>query len=219
MIIRNTLYFVLTNFIRLYKLKSKIMNKRLIYIPIVVVLLGGCTALKELVTFTKCEFRYKMLNSVTLAGIDIKSKTTVRDFTVTELAKLTTTALGGTIPVRFRVILEAGNPNTQQASVSKIEWIAYIDGNEIVSGALNERVTIPPNNGRQDIPLDFEFDLVKVAGSNTARPVAELALALMDIGSHSSKLTIKVKPTVTVGAFDIQYPGYFTVTKEFSSGN
>ena len=45
------------------------------------------------------------------------------------------------------------------------------------------------------------------------------ALNLINAGDQASQVTLKIKPSVLIGTQEIQYPDYFNITKEFSSGN
>ena len=45
------------------------------------------------------------------------------------------------------------------------------------------------------------------------------ALNLVDAGNQPTRLSMKIKPSVIIGGQSVNYPGYFTITKEFSSGN
>lgn len=195
------------------------MKKILIISIIITAILISCLTLRELVSFSKCDFRLKSVQKITLAGVNLNNKSTINDFNLADMASLTQHAIRGNLPMIFTLNLEARNPNSQQAAIDKIEWIALIDGNEIVSGFLNQKIVIPANNGLEIIPLNFQIDLVKIINSSSGNAIANLALNLMDIGNTSSKLTIKIKPTITISSFALNYPGYITITKEFSSGS
>lgn len=196
------------------------MTMKKIYFTIAVLfLLSACTVIRELVTFSKCEFRLKSVQEVKIAGINLNNKTSLKDFNFSDLASITQAVIRGSVPMNFYVDVEAKNPNSQNASIDKIEWIALVDDKEIVNGSLDQRIIVPANNGVTTIPLKFSIDLIKISNSSTAKSLAELALSVMNIGNHNSRLTIKIKPSITVGSFMIDYPGYISVTKEFSSGN
>ena len=193
--------------------------KKIYFTIAVLFLLSACTVIRELVTFSKCEFRLKSVQEVKIAGINLNNKTSLKDFNFSDLASITQAVIRGSVPMNFYVDVEAKNPNSQNASIDKIEWIALVDDKEIVNGSLDQRIIVPANNGVTTIPLKFSIDLIKISNSSTAKSLAELALSVMNIGNHNSRLTIKIKPSITVGSFMIDYPGYISVTKEFSSGN
>jgi LEA14-like dessication related protein len=199
--------------------KLFIMKKILIYNILMIVILTSCSALKELISFTKCEFRMKSLVSIKVAGVDLDGKTSIDDFKLTDMAVLTQHAIRGTFPFDAVLQIEAKNPNQQSAAINKVEWIAYIDDMEMMSGFVNDRVVIPANNGVGLIPLHIQFDMKKVVESSTGKAIANLALNLMNIGERESRFTVRIKPTVLVGSIALDYPGYINITKEFTSGN
>ncbi len=184
-----------------------------------IVILTSCSALKELISFTKCEFRMKSIESIRLAGVNLEGKSSINDFKLTDMAMLTQHAIRGTLPLDVLLYIEAKNPNQQSAAINKVEWIAYIDDMEMMTGFVNERIVIPANNGVGIIPLHIQFDMKKAAESSAGKAIANLALNLMNIGERESRFTIKIKPTILVGSFTLDYPGYINITKEFTSGN
>ncbi len=195
------------------------MKKILIISVIAVIILTSCSAIKELISFTKCEFRLKSLESIRLAGVSLQGKSSISDFKLSDIASFTQHALRGSVPLDMIMNIEARNPNQQSAAINRVEWIAYIDDVEMMTGTVNERVVVPANNGTGVIPLHIQFDMKKILKSSTGNAVANLALTLMDVGNRESRFVVKIKPTILVGSFDLEYPGYFTVSKEFTSGS
>jgi hypothetical protein len=59
----------------------------------------------------------------------------------------------------------------------------------------------------------------RIIESSTANVIANMALNMMNFGEKESRLTVKIKPTILVGSFAMDYPGYIKITKEFTSGN
>jgi hypothetical protein len=48
--------------------------------------------------------------------------------------------------------------------------------------------------------------------------VINFGLNLAGTGDQPSRLTVKVKPTILIAKKAMQYPGYITLTREFSDG-
>jgi len=161
----------------------------------------------------------KNIERIKVAGVSMEGKSSINDFSLADMAMLTQHAIRGTLPLDMVLHIEAKNPNQQSAAINRIEWIAYVDDLEMMSGYVDERVVVPPNNGIGIIPLHIEFDLKKVVESSTGKAIANLALNMMNIGERESRFTIKIKPTILVGSFALDYPGYISITKEFTSGS
>lgn len=194
------------------------MKKIMIYSIITLFILTSCSALKELISFTKCEFRLKSIQSIKLAGVDLKGKTGISDFKISDMAVFTQYALRGNLPVDMVIQIETKNPNQQTAAINKVEWIAYLDEIEMMTGFVNDRIVIPPDNGTNLVPLHIRFDLKKVAGSSAGNAIAGLALNMLNMGEEDSRFIVKIKPTILVGSFKLDYPGYIKITREFTSG-
>jgi LEA14-like dessication related protein len=195
------------------------MKKILIYSIIIIVILTSCSAFKELISFSRCEFRMKNIDRIRLAGVNLEGKSSISDFKITDIGMFTQYALRGTLPLDMVLNVEAKNPNQQSAAINRVEWIAYIDDQEMMTGYVDERIVIPANDGTGMIPLHIRFDMKKVMKSSTGNAIANLALNLMNIGERESQLTVKIKPTILVGSFELEYPGYFAISKEFRSGD
>ena len=69
------------------------------------------------------------------------------------------------------------------------------------------------------IPIRIGADLFDYLEGDSPRTMINFALNLVDAGNQPTRLTMKIKPSVQIGAQSIYYPGYFTIAKEFSSGN
>lgn len=195
------------------------MKKILVYNTIVILILTSCSAFKELISFTRCEFRMKDIQRIRLAGVNLQGKTSIGDFKISDMAVFTRYALGNTLPLDMVLQIEAKNPNRQPAALNKVEWIAYLDDLEMMTGIVNERIVIPPDNGTGIIPLHIQLDMKRVLKSSSANAIANLALNMMNIGEKESRLTVKIKPTILIGSVTLDYPGYIRVTKSFTSGN
>jgi LEA14-like dessication related protein len=195
------------------------MKKALIINIIIVIILTSCSAIKELISFSRCEFRIKNIDRIRLAGVNIEGKSSINDFKITDLAMFTQHTLRGTLPLDMVLNIEARNPNQQSAAINRVEWIAYIDDQEMMTGYVDERIVIPAKNGTGIIPLQIRFDMTKILKSSTGNAIANLALNLMNTGERESQFSVKIKPTILVGSFEFEYPGYFTISKEFRSGD
>jgi hypothetical protein len=176
----------------------------------------SCDIIKQLVTFTKCDFKMNTLTNANLANVDIQSKKSFSDLNLMDAANVTKTLLGGTLPLSFSLNIEAHNPNTTPASMQKLEWKAFIDGNEIAAGVMDQKVAIPPA-GTQVIPLVVQVDLKKVLNKETKNALLNFGFNLADAGNYPTRVTLDIKPTIYVGTFAIEYPGYFTLKKEFGA--
>ena len=115
--------------------------------------------------------------------------------------------------------MEVRNPGTSLAAVNAIQWIAFIDELQVAQGSLQERVEIPSSGGTRIIPLRIHADLFQYLEGDNPRSLLNFALSLLNVGDRESQVSVKIKPSVLIGTRELRYPDYFTLTREFKSGN
>ncbi len=179
----------------------------------------SCSFLKEVSTLGKCEFRTTTLENPELAGIDVSRIHDFSDIGFADMAIISASILNGELPLAFTLNIEAKNPNPATAALNKLEYMAFIDDVQIASGALDQRIEIPANGGIATIPLRLNTDLIDILSRDSRQALVNFGLNLADAGKRPTRVSVKVKPTILVGAMHINYPGYFTVKYEFSSGD
>ncbi len=191
-------------------------NRLIIALLISALFYQSCDILNQMVTFTKCDFKMNTLTNANLAGIDVQTKKSFSDLNLMDAANITKTFLGGTLPLSFDLNIEAHNPNATAASMQKMEWRAFIDDIEIANGVMDQKVSIPPA-GTQVIPLRVEVDLKKVLNKETKNALLNFGFNLTGAGNYPTRVKLDIKPTIYVGTFPVEYPGYFTLKKEFGT--
>lgn len=188
-------------------------------LPALALLLNSCTMLSEIVAFTKCEFRLQSLQEPKVGGINISRKSSWSDFSFMEGQSLAAQLIQKRLPFEITVNVEARNPGTTLAAVNSMQWIAMLDELPLAEGMVSERVEVAANGGISTIPVKIRADLFDYLEGDNARAMLDFALNLINAGKQSSQLSMKIKPSVLIGGQEAQYPEYFTISKEFKSGN
>lgn len=183
------------------------------------VIVSGCAILSELTALTKCEFSFHSVSNPRVCGIPVSGKKAWSDFSLMDGQVIATNLLNKTLPFQIVANVEARNPGTAAAAVQSILWIAYIDDIQVAQGQVSERVEVPPSGGKAMIPVRISSDLFKFLEGDNPRTMINFALNLADAGNQPTRLSMKIKPSVLVAGQTINYPGYFTIAKEFSSGS
>jgi len=178
----------------------------------------SCTYLKELTTLKDCEFRMGTLENPVLAGVDISGIFNLKDFSIEQTGKITKSILLGTLPLSFILNVEVKNPNQKNASLNRLEYLAFIDTVQIASGAMEEHVVIPSGGGIATIPVKVETDILDLVKKESVNTLLNYALNLADDGNRPVRVNIKIKPWIQIGSVDREYPGYITVKQDFASG-
>jgi hypothetical protein len=193
--------------------------RKLLLFTVLVLLLNSCAMLSEFVALTKCEFRLHSLQQPEVCGINIGQKSSWSDFSFMEGQALAVHLMQKTLPFEITVNVEARNPGTRIAAVNSLQWIATLDELQLAQGMVSERVEVAANGGTSIIPVRIRADLFDYLEGDNARAMLDFALNLVNAGNQSSQLRMKIKPSVLIGGREIQYPDYFTITKEFKSGD
>lgn len=180
--------------------------------------LNSCAYLKELAALKDCEFRLGTLEKPVLAGVDISKVITVKDYSIDQTARITKSILQGTLPLSFILNVEVKNPNQINASLNKLEYLAFIDDTQIASGAMEEHVVIQGGGGISNIPLKVETDILGLLKKEPINTLLNYALNLADEGNRPVRVSIKIKPWIQIGYKDYEYPGYLTISQDFSTG-
>lgn len=165
----------------------------------------------------KCDFRLKTVENTNLAGVNIQRVQKLSDLNFIDAARISAAMTGKELPLTFTLNVEARNPNATPASMQRIDWILLIDDIEMANGTNTQQVLIPANQGTIIIPLQISSDLKKSLTGKSGNAILNFAFNLGGAGNTPSRISLKAKPTILIGSFPLAYPGYITVTQEFSS--
>lgn len=201
---------------------SKISGKIALFATVVPLIssFDGCDVVQQAqqaVNLTNCDFRILSVQNITLAGINVQNYKSVKDLSITDLAKVTVAATKPTFPLTLQLNLEGLNPNASSAGLNKIDYILLIDNIQMTSGSLLKSFVIPPNNGTAIIPLQLSVDLKQALQGQSLDAIMNFGFNLAGVGNKPTRITIKLKPTILIGPTELQYPGYIAVGTEFGS--
>jgi hypothetical protein len=171
---------------------------------------------QQMGTLAKCDFRLQSVNQLSLAGINVQRIHKFADLTLLDAGKLTAAVAKGSFPLDFTLNVEAKNPNSTVAGLTKMDWILLIDNIEMTRGVVNQQVTVPANNGSTVIPMNMHVDLKQALSGKGADAILNFGLNLAGAGNKPTRFTMRLQPTINVASFPISYPGYITIGTEFS---
>jgi len=182
-------------------------------------ILNSCDILdqvSQVAMLSKCQFRLSTLTNTKLAGVNVQNIDSFNDLSFVDVTKVTAAYATGNLPLSFTLNVEAKNPNTSAAGMSKLDWILLIDDLEVLTGITEQRITIPANGGTAILPLNLSFNLLKVIESRNVESLANFGMNLAGAGNRPTRVTLKAKPTIYVGSNPITYPNYITIENEFT---
>jgi LEA14-like dessication related protein len=183
-----------------------------------VVLFSSCKSISQGKNFAKCQFRMTTMDNINLVGVSISSNMqSLEDINFLDAAKIMATfASGAEMPLTFIQNIEVQNPNPATAALNRLDWILYVDDKEITQGYHDQRIEVQSNQ-TVNMPLNFRIDLRKVINSGAADAFINLVMNLAKQSKRPSRIKIKVKPSFNIFGATVAYPGYISLTQEFSS--
>ncbi len=195
------------------------MARRVVLLALLQLVYAACGVSRqvhEAKNLARCEFRLKAIEDVRLGGVEIQGLRSAKDLSVKKLAQITRALNRENVPLDLIVVVEVLNPNDERAAVNELEWVVYLDNNELAAGNLSQRIEIDSHQVA-DVSLQVASDLKKVLKDRAAESLMRLAFNLSHKGSGSSSLLLKIRPTVYVAGAAILYPGYIEIQREFTS--
>jgi hypothetical protein len=170
----------------------------------------------QAINLAKCEFRVRDAENIMLAGISIQNVNSLKSLNLGDAAKIMAAMGSSTLPLTLTLNIDAKNPNTTAAGMNRLEWILFIDDIQMTSGVVEKAFTIPPNNGTATIPVAVGMDLKKVLQGKSLDAIVNFGFNLAGVGNRPTRIKAKLKPTIMIGSHPLSYPGYITVSTDFT---
>lgn len=182
----------------------------------------GCSGVTDTIkSAERLKFKLGKVDNFNLAGVPLKNVKSLRDFNILDGASLLAAFTSGKMPARFNVNLIARNPDSPGGStetsslIKELDWRLLIDNKEIIAGAV-QNISVPGVGQQVTIPIPISVDLLKFFGDGGYESLINLALALGGKTGNSSRVTLKIRPTIDTFLGGITYPGEIDVIdKEF----
>lgn len=173
----------------------------------------------------RLQFKLGKVHNFKLAEIALSDKGNLNEIGVMDMAKLVAAFSSGILKTQFTLDLLAKNPNdgtggtpNTSAVIKALEWKLYLDQKEVLQGNIDKGIEIPGIGQETVIPVEVTFDMLKFFHGENLNSLINLALVIGGKQGSSSRLELKIKPTVDTIFGPITYPGEITVVdKEFRS--
>lgn len=182
------------------------------------ILLSSCDVLTQLAdqftsvaNLANCEFNLKNVSNVTVAGVNVKNLTQ-GNLSATDVVKLVAAYQSKQVPLAMNVNVDVTNPTTTQAAMTALDWILAIDGTDMASGVNSNSYTIKPS-ATTTVPLGVNTDLGQLFSQKGLDALKNFASSFTNEGI-SSKVGLRVKPSLSVGTAIVPFPNYITLEKK-----
>ena len=190
--------------------------KKVIALAGLVLFFFSCDVAKQLAgayALSQCKYIFKSITGLSLGGIDLQNVNSISSLNPLAAANLLAafSTSGGSLPLNFTLNLDVSNPGVQTAILNSAGYILEIDGMEMTQGSVNKQLQI--NSGQQmTLPISLGFDLKKVMSGQSLDAIKNLAFNFAGIGSGASNVTLKLKPSLTVGGNVVNSPDYIPIS-------
>lgn len=187
------------------------------------ILLSSCDVLVDIANqfssvanLANCDFSLKNVSNVTVAGVNVKN-VTQGNLSATDVVKLVAAYQSKKVPLAMNVNVDVTNPTTTQAAMTALDWILAIDGTDMASGVNSNSYTIKPS-ATTTVPLGVNADLAELFSSKSVEALKTFASSFSNEGI-SSKVGLRVRPSLSVGSTQVPFPNYITLEKKTGATN
>ena len=175
----------------------------------------------EAKAFGECKYDIASVDSVFLAGIDVREFRNIKSVSDVDFGKYPGIALAllrKNVPLDLRVNLDITNPTRKRAAINQLEYKVLLTKSEIFSGFLSQLIEVMPGTSPTRVPIKLNANVYQLLTNNETRDeFVNMIVALTGKSdAKPTKFTVKVKPTLDLAGKSINYPGYITFDKEIS---
>jgi LEA14-like dessication related protein len=178
--------------------------------------LVSCSALQSALQIVNCKYDIEGVSNPTVAGVNLNNIANISQIKAMDLVKLTAAFATKNFPLNVTINIKATNPGSMAATVQRLDWAIDLEQKEILNGAVNQTISVPANGGSTIIPVSVGTDLFQLFNGKTKDDLLNLAMNIANIGESSSKISIRIKPTVVIGGQSIS-TGFITISKTITS--
>ena len=197
------------------------MKKRLIRffaIAAVCTTLSACSVLESLLdqasglaNLDNGEYNLKNVTGLTVAGVNVKNLTN-GNITAADVLKLSSALLSKQVPMSMDVNIDIKNPTEKNAALTAMDWILDIDGGQFAQGNSTKNYTVT-KMATTTVPLGVNTDLYSMFSKDGINSLKNFVSSFKSDGT-SSKVGLRIKPSLSVGSYTVPMPNYIKVEKK-----
>lgn len=177
---------------------STLLRPLLAFVP-AALLLGSCTlseTRREETTRLEPQIRVREVEEAYLGTLNVLPLHTPADVDLPRRNQLIEGYVNRNLPLRMRLLLNAYNPNLEEATITGLDYTVLIDGKLLGSGRLAQSIELPAHDSVR-LPLTFEMNTYKLLGDDALPALRNFALGFGE--PQRQRLTLKVRPVMRSG--------------------
>lgn len=182
---------------------------------------SSCSVIQTFQNIARLKFKLDNINGIQLNGIPLAGKTSLQDFSATDLLSITSAVASKKLPVSFVLNVDALNPNNgtggnpkTDVQLTKFPWKLFIDDKETITGDITSPVSVPGVGQTVIFPLKIQMDLFKFFNDKDYQGLINLVLKLKGQQSNPVSVKLVARPSVSSPIGDITYPGELTIVSQ-----
>lgn len=169
----------------------------------------------KLKALEQCTYEIVSADSVYIAGTDASQLLSNGGLNLLQAPQLAFAYIQQKMPVKAILQLRVTNNGTQEAGINQFEYKVYIKETELITGFIDQTITVAPNGGTATVPVRIDKDFYALISS----PANQEAVTgfLTSQTEKIAAVTFKIKPRFLIGNQVIEYPDYFDISKQISN--
>lgn len=172
--------------------------------------------LSGVANLANCEYTLKDVSNVSIAGVNLKNITN-GNIKAGDVIMLAAALKNKQVPLNMNVNINVKNPTAQQALLTAMDWILDIDGTQFANG--NNTTSYNVNaNSTTVIPLAVSTDVYTFFSQGGIESLKNFVSSFSNDGT-SSKVSLRIKPSISVGTLNIPAPNYIKLEKTTGGSN
>lgn len=169
-----------------------------------------------LANLANCEYSLKNVSGLTIAGVNVKALTN-GNITASDVLNLTNALISKKVPMAMNVNIDIKNPTQKNAALTAMDWILDIDNSQFAQGNSVKNYTITKMK-TTTVPLGVNTDLYSMFSKDGINSLKNFVGSFKSDGT-SSKVGLRIKPSLNVGGVQVPMPNYIQVQKKTGSNS
>lgn len=172
--------------------------------------------LQGVANLANCEYTLKDVTNVSIAGVNLKNISN-GNIKAGDVILLAAALKNKQVPLSMNVNINVKNPTAQQALLTAMDWILDIDGTQFANGINNSSYNVNANS-TTTIPLTVNTDVYTFFSQGGIESLKNFVSSFSNDGT-SSKIALRIKPSISVGTMVIPAPSYIKLEKNTGNNN
>lgn len=172
--------------------------------------LGACDSITGLKNFAECKFKFQSVSDVKLGSIDLSKKKSYKSLKFSEVSELMSGYVNKELMLDLTVNMKVNNPNEQVAQLDGMDYILWIDDQQMVEGVTTNQVRIEPKS-EENVSLPVTLNVYDAVRDKKLETMAQFALGLATDNADASRVKVSIKPFFTFGRDTVRFPSFITI--------